>query len=267
MVEVLPECGAIPAPHLTPVSPAAWEINSRERAERLERCGRSGLSGSLMRLYPFRRLRSLIYRACLRLEGGPLFTQTWRDILHLHHGVKVGDYSYGDILLPGILTPGCSVGTYCSVGRDLIVRRRNQPVDRLSQTPLFYNRRLGLVRRDTISADRENPLTIGNDVWIGDRVTILAGCRSIGNGAVVAAGSVVTKDVAPYAVVGGVPAKRLRDRFSTELQVRLDATRWWEMTLAELLHFAPHLLIPASELDFDVLDRMEQAAFRRSRRV
>lgn len=68
---------------------------------------------------------------------------------------------------------------------------------------------------------------IGNDVWIGYGVTVLNGVK-IGDGAVLSAGCVVTKDVAPYSVVGGVPARLIKKRFSDEIIERLIKIRWWE---------------------------------------
>ena len=147
---------------------------------------------------------------------------TWRRILQSYHKVEIGRYSYGDILRPGVVPPGSSVGAYCSVGTDLIIRRRNHPVNRAILHPFFYNAALGLLKRDTIPQDRDNPLYIGHDVWIGDRVTILSGCQNIGNGAVIAAGAVVTHDVPAYAMVGGVPAKLIRMRFDMERVAALE---------------------------------------------
>lgn len=164
---------------------------------------------------------------------------TWRDILRRHHGVEVGRYSYGDILRPGCLPPGTRVGAYCSVGAGLIVRRRDHPVDRPILHPFFYNKALGLLEKDTIPAVEANPLSVGHDVWIGDRVTILGGCRSIGNGAVVAAGAVVTRDVAPYTVVAGVPARSLRPRFDAGRIAEIEASRWWEHDIAALIETPP----------------------------
>jgi hypothetical protein len=76
------------------------------------------------------------------------------------------------------------------------------------------------------------PVRIGNDVWIGQRVTIRRGVR-IGDGAVIAAGSVVVKDVPPFAIVGGVPARVLRYRFSESLIERIQRVRWWDFHVAD----------------------------------
>ena len=180
---------------------------------------------------------------------------TWRDILQTYHAVSVGRYSYGAILTPGVLPPATRVGNYCSVGSALIVRRRDHPTDRPFLHPFFYNSALGLLRRDSIPLDRDNPLSVGHDVWIGDRVTILSGCKIIGNGAVIAAGAVVTRDVAPYTIVAGVPARPLRQRFDAALITALETSRWWERDIAALIAdppfpgiLGPTALAPRSEI-------------------
>jgi acetyltransferase-like isoleucine patch superfamily enzyme len=96
------------------------------------------------------------------------------------------------------------------------------------------------VKQDAIPNVRDNPLTIGNDVWIGDRVLILGGCKSIGNGAVIAAGAVVSRDVAPYAVVGGVPARLIRMRFNEAQIAKIEKSRWWERKISELVASMPN---------------------------
>ncbi|ODP36543.1 hypothetical protein BFL28_05580 [Sphingomonas turrisvirgatae] len=197
----------------------------------------------LERLYPGR-AHGLFKRLVRRWEGGEMRSSTLRRMLLKHHGVEVGDYSYGPILDRGRMPPGTVIGRWCSVGQELIVRRRNHPIERATQHPFFYNAKLGMVPVDTIPLDRENPLVIGHDVWIGDRVTILSECHRVGNGAVLAAGAIVTRDVPPYTIVGGVPAQVLRKRFSPEVQAILEDSRWWELDLAALSTIKPMLLEP-----------------------
>lgn len=186
----------------------------------------------LAALYPGRRSHGWFLRLMRRWEGGDMRSSQLRRMLRAHDGVTIGDYSYGPILQRGMLPRGTMVGRWCSVGQGLIVRRRDHPIERMTQHPFFYNAKLGLVERDTIQLDEENPLSIGNDVWIGDRVTIVSGCRSVGDGAVIAAGAVVTRDVPAFAIVGGVPARVLRARFPPEIATLVAQSRWWEFDVA-----------------------------------
>ena len=217
----------------------AWCNDAVDHALRAAQRSESAFGALICRLYRIRRLRSLCQRLCLRLEGGPMYSTTWRRILQTYHDAQIGRYSYGDILRPGVVPPGSTVGAYCSVGSGLIIRRRNHPVDRAILHPFFYNAALGLLKRDTIPAERDNPLHIGHDVWIGDRVSILSGCQSIGNGAVIAAGAVVTRDVPAYGLVGGVPAKLIRMRFDPARIAALEASQWWQMDIATLIKSPP----------------------------
>lgn len=172
-------------------------------------------------------LRSRAIRLICRLEGGQMWSQTFRELLRQHHGVEIGLHSYGSCLWPGRLPKGTHVGNYCSLADGIVALRRNHTIDRVSQHPFFYNSALGLVDPGLIPEYADNPLTIGHDVWIGLNVLITPGCKTIGNGAVLAAGSVVTADVPAYAVVGGVPAKLIRWRFSEPLRTALNDCQWW----------------------------------------
>ena len=216
-----------------------WHPQAIQRARTMVRISARAPSRLLHRLYRIRRLRSLVLKACARLENGAMHSPTWRYILQTYHRATIGRYTYGSIMTPGILPPGSRIGAYGSVGSDLIVRRRDHPVSQPILHPYFYNSALGLLTRDSIPCDQDNPLTIGHDVWIGDRVTVLSGCRTIGNGAVLAAGAVVTADVPPYAIVGGVPARVIRMRFNAAQIAIIENSAWWERDIATLIADPP----------------------------
>jgi hypothetical protein len=103
---------------------------------------------------------------------------------------------------------------------------------------------------------RSHPVSIGHDVWIGHGAIILPG-RRIGSGAVIAAGAVVTKDVAPYAIVAGNPARRIRERFPVEIAERLQRLAWWDWSHERLRAALPDF----RRLPIDgFLDRYEKVA-------
>ncbi|HSU55259.1 MAG TPA: CatB-related O-acetyltransferase [Candidatus Dormibacteraeota bacterium] len=163
-----------------------------------------------------------------------MWSITYRELINRYFGVRIGLHSYGPCLNPGLLPSGTRVGNYCSFAAGLKVFRRNHPVDRLSQHPFFFNSAVGLLNHDTIPAVEENPLTIGHDVWIGENVIIGPGCRDIGDSSVVASGAVVTSNVPAFAIVGGVPAKLIRQRLSEELRAAWLKSRWWLSPVGEL---------------------------------
>lgn len=199
-------------------------------------------SDRILAAYKLRVLRPFCLALCNRLEGGIFHSQTRRRIMKEYYGVTVGRYSYGPCLDPGVFPPGSVVGNYCSFGSDLLVFRRNHPAATLTQHPFFFNRYLEFVDEDTIELETDNPLTIGNDVWIGSRTTILRGCRRIGDGAIIGAGSVVTRDVADFSIVAGNPAREIRKRFPPEIAERIRESGWWNLTLPELMERADDLL-------------------------
>jgi virginiamycin A acetyltransferase len=202
---------------------------------------RTVLSRALVNAYKVAGLRRLCIRLALQLEGevhpaggrhgrGGFWSSTIREILREYHGVEVGAYSYGLCLQPGAIPAGVIVGRYASIG-SVRIHRRDHRIDLLSLHPFFYNPIFGLVPEDGLETV---PLRIGHDAWIGDDAIIVSGCKSIGIGAVVGAGSVVTHDVPDFAVVGGAPAKVLKMRFNPEVRAAILESRWWERTIEEL---------------------------------
>ncbi len=120
------------------------------------------------------------------------------------------------------------VGRFCSIGNEVIIGTWSHPTDLVSTYPGFYSSNqhtINLRRDDEIS--EINPVTIGHDVWIGHRAIIFGGV-SVGDGAIIGSGAVVTKDVEPYAIVGGVPAKLIKKRFEQATIDRLLELRWWD---------------------------------------
>ena len=123
------------------------------------------------------------------------------------------------------------IGKFCSIacGAKFLFNSANHTLDSLSNYtfPLFFEE-WGLDKKDVASAwDNKGDIIIGNDVWIGYEAVILSGV-TIGDGAIIGTRAVVTEDVPPYTIVGGIPAKPIRRRFSEEMIARLMDLRWWD---------------------------------------
>lgn len=132
----------------------------------------------------------------------------------------------------------CNIGSFCSIANNVIIGGGMHPVDWVSTSPVFYK------GRDSVKAkfsehDRPAPKTtnIGHDVWIGQYAMIKQGV-TIGTGAVVGMGSVVTKDVDPYSIVAGNPAREIKKRFSENIADRLLRSEWWTMDEKRLKEYA-----------------------------
>ena len=123
------------------------------------------------------------------------------------------------------------IGKFCSIacGAKFLFNSANHSLSSLSTYPfpIFYEE-WGLDRKNVAEAwDNKGDIVIGNDVWIGYEAVILAGV-TVGDGAVIGARAMVTKDVPPYTIVGGVPAKPIRKRFSEETISEMLALKWWD---------------------------------------
>ena len=146
------------------------------------------------------------------------------------YGFPVGKYSYGVMQFCQDWINIKSIGAFCSIAPNVTITGQNHPLTYISTHPFIYAKDRGFLQEDNVplmDTDKNVGVTIGNDVWIGQNVTILP-CVHIGNGAVVGAGSIVTKHVPDYAVVAGNPAKILKYRFTDEEINRLNEIEWWE---------------------------------------
>lgn len=213
-------------------------VTVRNGAGRPQELHQSRFAGLLLWLYRILncgrrwRVARVLLQLAQRLEGGPMKSATARRMMAHFHGVEIGAYSYGECFDPALIPPGVTIGRYVSIARGVRFFVQNHPLDRLSTHPIFYEACPGVAITNDLAP---GTLEIGHDVWIGCNAIITPGCRRIGTGAVIGAGSIVTKDVADFAIVAGNPAKKLRDRFRPEVIEQLRLNPWWELSASEVI--------------------------------
>jgi len=144
--------------------------------------------------------------------------------------IKLGDYSY--ISGPRSYIEEAEIGKFCSIARQVIIGPSVHNYDWVTTSPIIVSKCYEFIDLDKDQAQKPPPI-IGNDVWIGINATILRGV-TIGDGAVIAAGSVVTKNVEPYAIYGGIPAKLIRFRFDEEIINSLLEIKWWDWSILKI---------------------------------
>lgn len=172
--------------------------------------------------------------------------------------IEVGDYTiYNDFVADPLLFEKNNVlyhypihrekliiGKFCSIacGTKFLFNCANHTLKSLSTYtfPLFYEEWELEKSNITTAWDNKGDIVIGNDVWIGYEAVIMAGVH-IGDGAIIAARAVVTKDVPPYTIVGGTPAKEIRIRFDTEVIQQLLKLKWWDWSTNKIRQCLPHI--------------------------
>ncbi len=150
-----------------------------------------------------------------------------------------GDYSYAVNDCEIVYS---DIGKFVSIGALVGLNPANHPMERAAQAHFTYRSWQYFEdladEAEEFEKRRAQRVVIGHDVWIGRAAIVLPG-RSIGNGAIVGAGAVVTKDVAPYTIVAGNPARVVRRRFSEEIAARLDRLAWWDWAHRDLRRAVP----------------------------
>jgi phosphonate metabolism protein (transferase hexapeptide repeat family) len=140
----------------------------------------------------------------------------------------IGDYTY---TMEDVTINYAEIGKFTSIASHVCINPVQHPMERVTQHHMTYRSvayQLAEHDDDELFAWRRTQrVTIGHDVWIGHGAIIMKGV-TIGNGAVVASGAVVTKDVAPYTIVGGVPARFIRERFDAQTAMKLQGIAWWD---------------------------------------
>ena len=138
----------------------------------------------------------------------------------------------------------CDLGSFCSIANNVIIGGGMHPMDWVSTSPVFYEGRDSVKAKfSTHKRDTDKRTVIGHDVWIGHGAKIKQGI-TIGTGAVIGMGSIVTKDVEPYSVVAGCPAKEIRKRFNEIIILKLLKSKWWTFNNKDLYKFAKYFKDP-----------------------
>lgn len=154
---------------------------------------------------------------------------------YIYRGVKIKNSDVGEhtYIAANTDVEKAIIGKYCSIADHCRIGMSGHSLDYLSTSPIF-TRTINALQERWIESDillhksEEERVFIGNDVWVGSHALIKGGIH-IGDGACIAAGAVVVKDVPPYAIVGGVPAKVIRYRFSQDVIEELLHLKWWDM--------------------------------------
>jgi len=170
---------------------------------------------------------------------------------------KVGRFSYVGSKCD---IQNTDIGAFCSIGSEVICGLGKHPLNYISTYPGFYTDNSSGARwfGNLHAFEEHKRVVIGADVWIGTRAIILGGVK-IGNGAVIAAGAIVTKDVPDFAIVGGAPAKIIRFRFEKELANRILNSNWWNLETSVLKDASKFAAEPEVFIDYIEKSEMKKS--------
>ncbi len=167
--------------------------------------------------------------------------------------VIAGNYSYGSITVLSFgFDAKLHIGNYCSIASGVVFNlSADHPLENVSTFPF----KVKCIKTEDKEANSKGSIIVEDDVWVGQNAIVMSGVH-IGQGAVVAAGAVVTKDVPPYAVVGGVPAKIIKYRFPYETIAFLNTLDYSRLTEEMVREHVDDLYIPISDMDVDEIIKL-----------
>jgi acetyltransferase-like isoleucine patch superfamily enzyme len=215
---------------------------------------------------------SLLLKGITKAAAGRLVPKEWIQERNLREWIRQGVVEVGALTFGlrhvqlwdnGEPLPKLRVGAYCSIADDVrFLVDQDHHTEFITTFPLS-----GFPASNPMMSDPSfqfhprttGPIIVGNDVWIGERALILGGVE-IGDGAVIAAGAVVTSCVEPYAIYGGVPGRLIRYRFEADVIERLAAIRWWEWDTDLVRKAAPLLLSSPDEIKLAELEQIGKQA-------
>jgi len=188
----------------------------------------------LFKLYKINnpKIRSFILSLIIKIEGGEIRSVTLRRIMRQYHDIEIGKYSHGGCFNSCNIDRFTSFGNYSSIARTVRTMNRNHPMDHKSTHAIFFNPELEYCKEANLTYQ---PLAIMHDVWMGHNSIVLPSVSVIETGSVIAAGAVVNKNIPPYSIVVGNPARVVRYRFDKKIIDELLQSKWWEMDMDEIL--------------------------------
>jgi len=158
---------------------------------------------------------------------------TFDEFAFVAHHAQISDCSIGRHSSIGRFAKvrETDMGRYCSISWDVTIGAPTHPLNTITSAAVTYRKEYNVVDEDLYFPQKRTK--IGHDVWIGCGVTIISGCN-IGNGTVIGAGAVVTKDIPPYEIWAGVPARKIGQRFDDEIIEHLQKMEWWNWSVEEI---------------------------------